>query len=166
MHRQWLMLTRSDGAAGFTLLEVLVATALLATIFAGVAQLTATASRANELARVTTMTTVLAAGKMEALQGLEWTALSTSPSGTLADDVSGYCEFFDALGRPFVGGPPAPPGTRFVRRWSIAPLAARPADLLRIEVMAAPWPEAAVREGTGPTAGEARLLSIRGRRTP
>ena len=102
------MMAMLDRSRGFSLIETLVATALLTTIVAGVAQLTSIASRANQLARIATVTTLLAAGKMEALQSVQWTSLLPSPAGTLSGDVAGHCEFFDARGRPLDGGPPAP----------------------------------------------------------
>jgi len=57
---------------GFSLLEVLVATTILAVGLAALAQLFAMSTNANKHARATTVATVLAIEKMEQLRGLMW----------------------------------------------------------------------------------------------
>ena len=65
-------------APGFALLEVLIASALIATIAAGATALISTALKASRQSRVRTMATVLAAKKMEQLRSLTWTHIVTS----------------------------------------------------------------------------------------
>ena len=65
-------------APGFALLEVLIASALIATIAAGATALISTALKANRQSRVRTMATMLAAKKMEQLRSLTWTHMATS----------------------------------------------------------------------------------------
>ena len=64
------MLSRS--APGFTLVEVLVALALLVVVSVGVVQLFAIAIEAGRAARDRTVAVSLATGKMEQLRSLEW----------------------------------------------------------------------------------------------
>ena len=93
---------------GFSLVEVLVATLLVTTGVAGLAQLVALSGAANVHAKQSTMAAVLAQQKMEALF-----AAGRDPGG----DV----ELFDRDGHLLEAG--APPGRRsYVRRWSVDPL--------------------------------------------
>jgi prepilin-type N-terminal cleavage/methylation domain-containing protein len=57
---------------GFSLIEVIVALALLAGALVALAELLAVATRLNTLARVTTVASVLAEQKMEQLRSLVW----------------------------------------------------------------------------------------------
>ncbi len=60
-------------ADGVSLVEVLIAVAILTTIALGVAQLIAMATAAMSRARVHTMAVILAAAKMDELRSLAWT---------------------------------------------------------------------------------------------
>src|SRR5688572_31803042 len=60
------------GDAGFSLIEVLLATTLLTVAVGALSQLFVISTRANTNARVTTFTTVLAQQKMEQLRSLTW----------------------------------------------------------------------------------------------
>jgi len=126
---------------GFSLLEVLVATAIMVVAAAGLAQSFAIASRANRSARATTMAALLAQQKMEQLRGLAWSvdpfgvplgdaALGASPPGSLDANTAGYCDFVDASGNALGGGTTPPSGAIYVRRWSIDPLPANPGTLV------------------------------------
>jgi prepilin-type N-terminal cleavage/methylation domain-containing protein len=143
-------------AAGFSLLELLVAMAILIVALMGLAKLSATATRANTTSRTTTITTLLAAQKMEQLRALTWgfdatgnplsdtstdiavlppranqgVGLSPSPGTALGEDTLGYCDFLDGAGRSLGGGASAPNGAIFTRRWSIAPLPSAPETLV------------------------------------
>lgn len=150
----------AGGRRGFTLLEVTVALGVLATAIVTIAQLFTVASRAAGQARVGTAAAVLAADKMEQLRALAWgysaegvectdtttdvavhpetlggRGLSPSMSGTLANSVPGYVDYYDDRGRWVGTGEAPPPGTAFIRRWSIAPLADSPADTLVLRVV-------------------------------
>ena len=61
-----------SNAKGFSLVEVLISMGLLTTVSLGVAQLFAVATRANQVARVSTSTTAMAQQKMEQLRSLSW----------------------------------------------------------------------------------------------
>jgi type II secretory pathway pseudopilin PulG len=119
-------------AEGFSLVEAMIALAIIATAFTAAVQLLMQASAANRRARLVTRAAMLAASKMEELESLTYTVgdagadvedegLSESPDGTLTDDVPDYCEWFDSAGQP-LSGVARPPGASFVRRWSIRAL--------------------------------------------
>lgn len=155
--------TSSDG--GFTLVEVVLSTALLAVAALGVAQLFVFASTSNLNSRGQTSTAVLAAQKMEQLRGLAWgfvegpggslgntladtttdlsvdpptsggTGLLPSPGGTLDRNVPLYVDYLDAGGQWVGTGATPPPSTVYIRRWSIEPLPAAPNDALVLQVV-------------------------------
>jgi prepilin-type N-terminal cleavage/methylation domain-containing protein len=120
---------------GFSLVEVLVAVAVLVAGAMALVPLFMLATSANASARHTTYATVLAAQKLEELRALE--ALPSAAS---------HVEYVDRLGEPRLPGEAA-----YLRRWSIEPL---PADasgtLVVIEVAVAP------RTGRG----DARLVTV------
>ncbi len=133
---------------GFTLVEVLVAIALLAVLSAGVATLSAVVIRAVGRARAETAAVTIAAARLEQLRGLAWgfgsaaapqpatdystdlgaatpgpggPGLAVTPSSALDTDVPGHVDYLDLDGR-WVGTVMSG-GGRFVRRWSIEPVA-------------------------------------------
>jgi prepilin-type N-terminal cleavage/methylation domain-containing protein len=131
--------------AGFTLIEVLVALALLTGSLLVLAQVMLAATRAADAARATTIATALAAQKSEQLRALAWgidldgavsedfecdvprwpdrpaggSGLTPSPPGALDADTPGYVDYLDAQGRWAGEGSPPPGSAAFVRRWSI-----------------------------------------------
>jgi len=174
---------------GFSLIEVLVATALTTIGTMALAQLCAMSMRMNYDARATTVATMLASQKMEQLRALAWTSdtvgapisdlatdttveppsssggtgLSASPPGTLGTNTTGYCDFVDENGRTLGGGTAPPSTTAFVRRWSIVPGPPAAIDTLAIQI--AVIPIGSQRRGStirGPD--EVRLLGIRTRK--
>ena len=131
------MIRHSSG--GFSLLEVLVATSILAVGVAGLAQLLVLAADANVRARQTTVATVLAQQKIEDLvPEAAAGSLTASPSGTLAGPVAGYCDFVDRTGRVLGAGPLPPRGSAYLRRWSAEPLpdSSRHTWILQVRVTA------------------------------
>ena len=148
---------------GFSLVEVLIAVALLAMVSLGVAQLFAVATQANFAAKSQTSTALLAVQKMEQLRALAWgydqqlanlglplsdtvtdvsvdpsaaggTGLNPSPGGTLTADSPPYVDYCDASGQ-WVGNGGVPPANAFyVRRWSITPLPTNPNNTLIFQV--------------------------------
>jgi type II secretory pathway pseudopilin PulG len=107
---------------GYSLVEVLVATLLVAAGVAGLAQLVALSGAANRHAKQTTMAAVLAQQKMEELVAA-------------AADVGADVELLDRDGHLLEAG--APPGRgSYVRRWSVDPLsgASAGARLLQVAV--------------------------------
>ncbi len=107
---------------GFSLVEVVVAMAIMITATVALAELSIVAVRANRVARSTTVATVLAVQKMEQLQSAGWTELTSSPPDALGQNTDGYCDFLDANGQTLGAGTSPPVGAVFVRRWAIAPL--------------------------------------------
>ena len=144
---------RVDHENGFSLLEVLFATALLTVALTGLAQLFIVAARANASAKTTTYAAVLAQQKMEQLRGLAYgfdvlglpvtdtnsditvdpvrpaggTGLQPSPVGALGENTVGYVDYLDSNGTS-LGGAAAvpPPGAVYIRRWSVERIPANP----------------------------------------
>lgn len=147
---------------GFTLIEVLVALALLVLSAVGVAQLVGVATNTVRASREQTTTVLLAAAKMEQLRALDWTyltvggiaversdwttnvsnqdlagggvGLSASPADTLSASTAFYADYLDAHGRWVGSGATPPIDAVFVRRWAIQPLAADPSRTLVLQV--------------------------------
>lgn len=145
---------------GFTLVEVLVAALLVATVVANVAALCAIATRAAAGARQQTSTSLLATQKMEQLLALTWSSagslavpvsdltsdisgdpptgaglgLTPSPPGSLDRNVPGYVDYLDAAGTWVGTGAAPPPRAVFVRRWSIDALPSDPDNMLVLQV--------------------------------
>jgi len=152
-------------ARGFALLEVLIASGVIATIAAGSSLLLSMAIRASRQSRVQTVATVLAAEKLEQLRSLTWTHVTTvapaismsvsdlttdssndpatddgrgllaSPGGTLSGNVVGYVDYLDGDGRWTGHGPSPPPAAVYIRRWAIRPLGSDPDNTLVLEVV-------------------------------
>src|SRR5215207_3722562 len=140
------------GDAGFSLVEVLLATTLLTVAIASLAQLFVISTRANTSARLTTFTTVLAQQKMEQLRSLTWgfdslglpltdtstditsaiespsggRGLTPSPAGALGENTDGYHDFLDVNGQSLGGGTTPPANAIYVRRWTVEPLPTNP----------------------------------------
>ena len=150
--------------AGFTIVEVLIASALLIAVSAGVGHLIGVATVRGRDARMQTCTALLAAARMEQLRALAWgyepgiksgkvprsdtaTDLSTplptqtgpgltsSPSGTLSSNVPPYVDYLGERGQWVGAGASPPPQAVFIRRWSIRPLPDDPARTLILSVL-------------------------------
>ncbi len=119
---------------GFSLLEVLVATTIVVVGVAALAQLIALAALTNLHARQMTMATVLAQGKIEELLPQNTTGLAASPADALAHNLTGYSDFVDADGHLLGNGPAIPPGSAYVRRWSVDPLPSAPDNTWMLQV--------------------------------
>jgi prepilin-type N-terminal cleavage/methylation domain-containing protein len=74
---------------GFTLLEVLIATAILGLTMAGLASMQGNAIHGNLLSRKANVATVLAQEKMEELRALPWTTAWSDPAHQLYDGQTG-----------------------------------------------------------------------------
>jgi len=151
---------RLNSEAGFSLMETLVATLLLAVSLVSVAQLFALSTTANLRAKTTTVASVLAQQKMEQLRSLAWgfdrtglpvsdfvtdtagdapaaaggKGLSSSPNDSLTNNVNGYVDYVDGTGHALGGGTNPPEGTLYVRRWSVEPLPTNPNNTLVLQV--------------------------------
>jgi prepilin-type N-terminal cleavage/methylation domain-containing protein len=162
----------SSSSRGFSLVEVVVAMGILTAVSLGVAQLFATATRSNIIAKGQTSTTVLAQQKMEQIRSLTWgfdtsgeglplsdttsnlsvfpTAknghgLDPSPANSLESNTTGFVDFVDA-GGGWVGTGLTPPSSAvYIRRWSIQPLPTNPNNTLVIQVLVTPIANEAAR---------------------
>lgn len=162
-------------ARGFSLVEVVVATSLTTIATLALAHLSIVSTRVNRFARSTSVATVMALQKMEQLRALTWAfdaagaplsdaGLASSPAGALEQNTAGYCDFLDDGGRTMAGDLSTPPGTAFVRRWSIQPLPG--GDALVVQVAVAPigplGPSA--RAAPSRSSAEVRLVGIKTRK--
>ena len=137
--------------AGFSLIEVLVATAVLTIGVASLAQLVVVSARANRIANTTSSALLLAERKMEEL--IVETNLSPSPPGALVVNTPGFIDYLDTSGVSLgVTSAVPPPGVGFICRWSIDPLPGSPANTLVFQVLVFNWPQ---------HAGEARLVTAK-----
>ena len=154
-----------SNSRGFSLVEVVIAMAILMTVSLGVAQLFAISTNANQVARRQTSTTSLAAQKMEQIRSLTWgfdltglglpvtdtttnlanypmttdgNGLNPSPARTLDENTAGYVDFLDANGAWVGTGLQPPPTAVFVRRWAIVPLPTNPNNTIVIQVLVSP----------------------------
>jgi len=167
---------------GFSLLEVITATALMAAGLVAIAQLFVIAIDAVRWSGTTTMAATLAVEKLEQLRGLAFfvdesgaavtdsatdlavappastggRGLLTSPASALTMNTAGYVDYLDAAGQWVGTGTTAPRGAVYTRRWSVTPLAAHPtrALVLRVVVLrsSATSPSASLRAGDAPLA--------------
>jgi prepilin-type N-terminal cleavage/methylation domain-containing protein len=116
---------RGHPPSGFTLIETLVAMAILLAVAVSLSPLLAQAAAARQRGASRTLASVAARNKVEQLRALPWTSLPPSPALVLQHDVDGYSDCLP--------GDEARP--TFVRRWSIVPLPADPAHLLLLRVV-------------------------------
>jgi prepilin-type N-terminal cleavage/methylation domain-containing protein len=130
----WLVRPRFVRRDGFTLIEVIVAVALLATASAGVGGLISMAASSVRAARVHTWAVILASDKLEHLRSLAWAQLGRSPGDALQRDVAGYVDHLDAKGQG-VGSAAA---AVYTRRWSIQSLPADPEHTVLLQVRVVP----------------------------
>ena len=184
---------RCRGAQGFSLLEALVSTTILIVGVGALAQLFLVSAHANRAAREATFASILARAKMEQLRGLAWgfdnlgwavtgtttdttvvpesptggTGLAPSPSGSLARNAVGYCDYLDGAGRPLGGGAVPPAAAVFIRRWSVEPLPTNSGNAVVLQVVVTTRrdhgtadPDTTVRR----LPEEARLVSVRTRK--
>lgn len=171
---KWQVMRRIRGDAGFSLIEAMLAAGMVASLAAGVAQVFALSARGSHIARVQTLAAVLAAQKMEQLRSLTWAhapggeplsdtstdltsdpptgagvGLQPAPAGALDGDVPFYVDYVSAAGVSVA----ARDSAAYVRRWSVAPLASDPGNLLLLQV------RVVIVSG-----GDSRLVSIKARR--
>ena len=168
----------SNGARGFSLVEVLVSVSLLSIVSLGVAQLFAVSTRANMDSKGQTSTALLAVQKMEQLRSLTWgydqsssalglpatdtttnlslptpagggAGLNPSPGNSLTANVQGYVDYLDQHGA-WVGNGSAPPGNaRYIRRWAITPLPTNPNNPLVFQVRVTTVSQATLQAAAG-----------------
>ena len=128
-----------DNAAGFTLVETLVATVLACTAVAGVAQLGVIAVAQSAAVQRDAVALWLAQSKIEDLRSRTWSfdsagarlsdsAMTLSPPDTLAADTFGFVEYLDRFGEPVTAT-----AATFHRRWAIGLVEPTDADTLRLQ---------------------------------
>jgi type II secretory pathway pseudopilin PulG len=171
---------------GFSLLEALIATGILAVGLLSVAHLFGLAVRSNIASRTTTNATVLAQQKLEELRALTWsfdlqgmpvsdtstdttvvveqpnggTGLSQSPANALQENTPGFVDYIDQFGGMRGGGANPPPDAIYTRRWAIEPLPANPDSLIiQVRVM-----RTAVASAADRLPEEARLTTVKTRK--
>jgi type II secretory pathway pseudopilin PulG len=178
--------------AGFSIVEVLVATGLLASALVALAQLFAIATTTNANARSSTITMILAEQKIEQLRALQYTfdraalpvqdtetdlavypplatggkGLSPHTDNTLQVNTDGYVDYLDHYGRTLGGGTVIPENTAFIRRWSVEPLPTNPNNVIILQVMVTRTRDRGVGDAGSVSRGpnEARLMTIKSRK--
>ena len=178
--------------AGFSIVEVLVATGLLATALIALAQLFAISTKTNAAARNSTITMMLAEQKIEQLRALQYTfdraglpvqdtltdlavypplatggkGLSPHTSNTLQANTDGYVDYLDSYGRTLGGGTVIPDNTAFIRRWSVEPLPTNPNNVVILQVLVTRQRDRGTGDAGSVSRGpeEARLLTIKSRK--
>lgn len=145
---------------GFSLVEVLVAMAVVATSATGLAGLLTLATRVVHQSRIDMVATAAADAKMAELRALPFGdfALAPTPTSSLQTNAAGCVDFVDATGAMVSTGTNATGQSVYLRRWRIQPLPADPVNAVVLEVVAA-------AVGT-PRSPLTHLVSILARTTP
>jgi type II secretory pathway pseudopilin PulG len=180
-----------NGAAGFSLLEVTIATGIMTGALMTLGQMLTLSVANNRDARRLTYATVLAEQKMEQLRGLSWgfdnlghpiedtstntaapvetptggTGLSRSPDATLFSNTDGWVDYVDRFGNVLGGGSSPRPKTAYTRRWAIEPLETSPDNSIVIHVLVT----ARLDSGAGSVTrrpDDVRLVSVKTRKAP
>jgi len=155
-----------DNPPGFTLLETLIATGILVTALAGIAQLFVLTARTTRDSGSQGVALVAAQAKLETLRSLQLAygpagelltdpALEASPSQSLLEDTADYVDALDETG----GVAPDEAAAAFTRRWAITPIDRTEPRAVVIEVCVFRAPAG----GVTPVAAEACLATIRSR---
>lgn len=180
---------------GLSLVEVTIATGLLAAVFATLGHMLALSASTNRAANTLTYTSILAEQKMQQLRALTWgydgagqpvsdttsntaaptetsdggTGLSPSPAHTMTSNISGWVDYLDRFGNVLGGGPAPLPRTVYIRRWAIEPLASSPGNTILIHVLVTARTNRGPADSPGSTLtlpGECRLMSVKTRKAP
>lgn len=116
---------------GSSLLEALIAVALIAGAVAAVAELAAQSVRSLAASKDRSISTAIAMQKIEQLLA-QPVPPSDSPAGSLDADSAGCVDYIDARGLPADAGPEFG-GVVYARRWAVVRLERNPAiTLLRV----------------------------------
>src|SRR5688572_23846109 len=133
-------MTLQTSTRGFTLVETLVATGVLVTAVAGLAQLFALSVRFTRDSAQHGAALVAAQDKLESLRALRFSyddtgaaltdpRLQPSPPSSLAEDVAGYVDWLDDAGNLAIES-----GASYARRWRITAIAADDPAAIAIDV--------------------------------
>jgi type II secretory pathway pseudopilin PulG len=134
-------MTNRPSTRGFTLVETLIATGLLVTVIAGLAQLFALSVRFTRDSGQFGVALAAAQDKLEALRALRFAydegggivtdaRLAASPAASLSSNVAGYMDWLDASGAALAGAT----GAEYVRRWRITVVADDEPQVMAIDV--------------------------------
>jgi len=154
---------------GFTLLETVVATGVLVTALAGIAQLFALSVRSTRAAGSQGAALVAAQDKIERLRSLAFgyspfgqpmtdPGLTSAAAQSLDQDTAGLVDFVNAEGA-VVDVADAAHGAAFTRRWRVTPIDQFVPEALVVEVCVFRWPA----DGLTPVTAEACLATVRAR---
>lgn len=157
-------MTRTPAPRGFTLIETLIATGLIVTAVAGLAQLFALSVRFTRDAGQFGVALVGAQDQLERLRSLAFgygddgaaitdPSLSPSPPGSLNADLDGHVDWLDDLGNRRASAD----GASFVRRWRVSEIGGDEPDAIAIDVCVFRLPGA----NTHPAHADACLATIR-----
>ncbi|HXD74630.1 MAG TPA: hypothetical protein VN628_12870 [Vicinamibacterales bacterium] len=169
----------SSSQSGFSIIETIFATGILATSVVALAQMFSISVTNNHNARTGSYAVALAEQKMEQLRGLTYgfdtiglpltdlttdttqpievplgaggLGLTPSPSGTLNANTNGYVDYIDQFGNVLGGGTTPVNGTVYIRRWSIDPLPTDPNNTIIIQVMVTRSRSRGLADQTGST---------------
>lgn len=134
-------MSSNNSSRGFTLFETLIATGILVTAFAGIAQLFVLSAHLTRQSIRSGAALVAAQDKLEALRGSPFTydadgapitgaMLQISPPDSLDKDADPYVDWVDDSG---VSPQPAAQAA-FVRRWRVSAIGAGAPEAIAIEV--------------------------------
>lgn len=158
-------MTGLASARGFTLFETLIATGILVTVLAGVAQLFILSSHLTQQANIAGAALSAAQEKLEVLGGLSFDydptglpitdpSLEVSPASSLDQDLDPYVDWIDASGE--AGN--SPDDGVFARRWRVTSIAGDAPEAVTIEVCVFRMPAA-----SSARAADACLSTVRTR---
>jgi Tfp pilus assembly protein PilV len=122
------------GTRGCSLIEVLVAMAIVMVVAGGLGQLATLAAGANLRAGRTSLATVIAQQKIEELLSDPGLAHTVSPARALTSSLDGWFDFADRRGRPTGAGASPAAGSDYLRRWSVERLTDRATLVVQVEV--------------------------------
>ena len=178
---------------GFSIVETIFATGLMATAIVALAQMFTISVANNRNSRAGSYAVTLAEQKMEQLRGLTYgfdtiglpitdtatdttqpietatggTGLTPSPAGTLVSNTNGYVDYIDQFGNVLGGGTGLRAKAVYIRRWSIDPLPTNPNGTIVIQVLVTRQHHRGNADQTGSTerlANEARIVSVKTRK--
>ena len=158
-------LRSNNSESGFSIIETIFATGLLATAVVALAQMFVISVKNNQNARTGSYAVTLAEQKMEQLRALTWgfdaegdylpvsdtstnlsvmpaagggTGLNPSPPDSLDVNTAGYVDYLDKRGQWIGTGTTAPAAAVYIRRWRIMPLPTNPNNTLILQVLVTP----------------------------
>lgn len=157
-------MTDTRSPRGFTLIETLIATTLLVTVLAGLAELMATSMRLTRASGQSGAALRAAQAKLESLCALRFgyddlgvsvtdSRLAPSSSTSLTIDTERYVDWLDASGAVRASAD----GAEFVRRWRITSIAADDPETIAVDVCVYAQPA----EGRVPRQADACLATVR-----